>query len=210
MRKEKITRPAKTSAAPPNPRSTIGDLAQLVLRCLMEGTVVDIEGLGAFKPDGEGGYLFLGETKPQVFLAYAAEDLPIAGRLFEELGKRGVEPWLDRRKLLPGQNWPRAIERAIEASSFFVACMSHRSVSKRGRFHAEMRYALDCASMQPLGETYFIPVRLDDCEVPSEIQRSYQYLDLFPDWDRGVQHLIEVMRQQERKQRRRNLPPQAA
>ena len=78
MRKEKITRPAKTSAAPPNPRSTIGDLAQLVLRCLMEGTVVDIEGLGAFKPDGEGGYLFLGETKPQVFLAYAAEDLPIA------------------------------------------------------------------------------------------------------------------------------------
>lgn len=171
---------------------------------------MDIEGLGAFKPDGAGGYLFLGETKPQVFLAYAVEDLPFAGKLFEALAKHGFEPWLDKRKLLPGQNWPRAIERAIEASSFFVACMSHRSVTKRGRFHADMRYALDCASMQPLGETYFIPVRLDDCEVPAEIQRSFQYLDLYPDWGKGVQHLIDVMRQQERKQRRRNLKPRAA
>ena len=170
---------------------------------------MEIDGLGVFRPDGSGGYDFAAETRPQVFLAYAAEDLLLAGRLFDELEQRGFEPWLDKRKLLPGQNWPRAIERAIEASRFFVACLSHRSVTKRGRFHAEMRYALDCASMQPLGETYFIPLRLDECEVPIEIRRSYQYLDLFPDWSKGVEHLIQVMREQERRDRRRK-PPAAA
>jgi hypothetical protein len=194
----------------PDPKSnSCRDVARLVLRCLKEGKSVEIDGLGVFRPDGRGGYDFTAETRPQVFLAYAAEDLPYVGKLNDALETRGFEPWVDKRKLLPGQNWPRAIERAIEASRFFVACLSHRSVSKRGRFHAEMRYALDCASMQPLGETYFMPVRLDECEVPVEIQRSYQYLDLFPDWDKGVQHLIQVMREQERRDRRR-IPPAAA
>lgn len=196
--------------SPQNPTSaeiaakpTCREVARLVLKCLKEGTAVEIDGVGIFRPDGSGGYDFRAETRPLVFLAYAAEDLPLAERIYEALEKLGFEPWLDKRKLLPGQNWPRAIERAIEASSFFVACMSHRSVTKRGRFHAEMRYALDCASMQPLGETYFIPIRLDDCEVPMEIQRSYQYLDLFPDWEKGFNHLVDVMRQQERRERRK-------
>ena len=81
----------------------------------------------------------------------------------------GFEPWMDRKKLMPGQNWPRAIERAIDVSSYFIACLSRESVCKRGQFQAELRYALQCARKMPLGEIFFIPVRLNDCAVPAEI-----------------------------------------
>ena len=101
---------------------------------------------------------------------------------------------MDVRRLLPGQNWPRAIESAIETSSFFVACFSTRSVNQWGGFQAEIRYALDCARRVPLDDIFVVPVRLDACRVPRSIQRELQYIDLFPDWERGVRRLVAMMR----------------
>ncbi len=102
-------------------------------------------------------------------------------------------PWMDRRNLKPGQNWPRLIESAIEASDFFLACLSTKSVSKRGGFQSEMRFALDVARKQPLESTYFVPLRLDDCSVPGRISREWQYIDLFPDWTVGIRKLVESL-----------------
>ena len=102
--------------------------------------------------------------------------------------------WMDVRKLLPGQNWPRAIESAIETSDYFVACFSSASVNKRGGFQAEVRYALDCARRMPLDDIFVAPVRLDECRVPRSIQRELQYVDLFPDWQRGVRRLSHMLR----------------
>jgi hypothetical protein len=106
---------------------------------------------------------------------------------------------MDTRKLLPGQNWPRAIELAIESSDFFVACFSTQSVSKRGGFQAEIRYALDCARRIPLDEIFLVPVRLDVCRVPRSIQREWQYVDLFPDWLCGFQQLVSMIRRDVRR-----------
>lgn len=110
---------------------------------------------------------------------------------------------MDKQKLLPGQNWPRAIEHAIEASDFFVACFSQRAVSKRGQFQAELRYALDCAARLPLEQIYLIPVRLEECQVPLRISRQFQYLDLFPDWDKGARRLAAAMRRRSAGQQHR-------
>jgi len=106
---------------------------------------------------------------------------------------------VDRKKLLPGQNWPRSIEDAIENSDFFVACFSQLSVRKKGGFQAEIRYALDCAKRVPLDETFLIPVRLNDCRVPARIRREIQYIDLFPDWDKGIKKIMTVMARQLRR-----------
>ena len=112
-----------------------------------------------------------------------------------------MAPWLDHRKLLPGQNWPRAIEEAIETSDFFVACFSRLSVRKKGSFQAEIRFALDCARRVPLDEAFLIPVRLDECRVPAKIRREIQYIDLFPDWNCGVRRIVSVLKKQMRKRR---------
>jgi hypothetical protein len=170
-------------------------VAQVVLRGLMEGKTVEIDGLGVFYPDEKPRYFrFEDRRRPQVFLAYVDEDRSTIERLYDTLEAAGFAPWMDKRKLLPGQNWPRAIESAIAASDFFIACFSQNSVAKRGGFQAEIRYALDCARELPLDEIFLVPVRLGPCRLPSAIQREYQYVDLLPDWSRGVRRLLATMR----------------
>ncbi len=170
------------------------ELAQIVVRGVASGKEVEIEPLGVFYPDPDCGFRFEARPQSRVFLAYVSEDRAVAERLYEALETAGYAPWMDVRKLLPGQNWPRAIEAAIEAADFFVACFSHNSVNKRGGFQAEIRYALDCARRVPLEQIFIVPVRLNPCRVPRTIQREFQYVDLFPDWQRGIRRVIAMMR----------------
>jgi hypothetical protein len=176
--------------------SSAESVAVMVRQCLKEGRPVEIDGLGRFVPSRRKGALFVPRTQPKVFLAYVQEDSSAADRIFDGLWARGFDPWLDRRKLLPGQNWPRSIEQAIETSQFVIACFSQNSVSKKGGFQAEIRYALDCARRIPLDDIFLIPVRLDACRVPPSIQRETQYIDLFPGWDRGFARILSVIRKQ--------------
>ena len=83
-------------------------LAEIVRKALLAGQSVEIDGLGIFQASPEG-YEFLPQLRPEVFVAYVAEDLAPARRLCEALRAAGSSPWLDKDKLLPGQNWPRAI-----------------------------------------------------------------------------------------------------
>jgi len=169
-------------------------VAALLKRCLENGAAVEIEGLGVFRR-GDGGEIgFEPRTAVRVFIAYAAEDGPLAERLFEDLKTLGFDPWMDRRKLMPGQNWPRAIDQAISLADYFVACFSKHATVKRGCFQAELRYALDCAAHVPLDDIYFIPVRFEECSVPARIRQQYQYVDLFPDWREGVSRVAASMR----------------
>lgn len=167
---------------------------RLVREALENGSRVDIDGLGSFVPNAKGGFEFVGRKLPKIFIAYVTEDASAAEHLYDDLIAAGLDPWMDRRKLLPGQNWPRAIEDAISVSDFFVACFSRRSVRKKGGFQAEIRYALDCAQHTPLDQVFLIPVRLDDCRVPSRIQREVQYVDLFPSWEGGLKRILRMLR----------------
>ena len=168
-------------------------LLQLIDRYLRDGAAIEIDGLGSFKLDTSNRVVFEPNGRIRVFLAYAEEDRADAKRLYAALQKAGFEPWMDQEKLLPGQNWPRAIERAIDLSEFFIGCFSRRSVVKRGHFQCELEYALNVASRVPAEEIFFLPLRLNDCEVPSTISRKVQHVDLFPDWDRGVGELLKAM-----------------
>jgi hypothetical protein len=176
-------------------RASSEQLADIVRQCLREGKAVEIDGLGIFVPDGET-FRFEASTAPRVFIAYVQEDAARAEHLFNDLAASGFDPWMDRRKLLPGQNWPRAIEAAIDSAHFVVACFSRHSVRKTGGFQAEIRYALDCARRLPLDDVFLIPVRLDDCRMPARIRREIHYIDLFPDWRRGLDQLVAMMRAQ--------------
>jgi hypothetical protein len=177
-------------------------LAQVVVGCLAEGKIVEIDGLGVFYPDPVCGLQFEPRSLPQVFIAYVKEDQCKAEMLYDALEASGFSPWMDVRKLMPGQNWPRALETAIETSDFFLPCFSTNSVSKWGGFQAEIRYALDCARRVPLDEIFIVPLRLNACRVPRPIQRELQYVDLFPDLGAGLRQLTSTM-QRELKRRRR-------
>jgi hypothetical protein len=174
----------------------LDELARLIERSLKRSKQVEIDGLGVFSRTRAGQISLTKSNRPRVFIAYAVEDSAFADRLFDDLTERGFAAWLDRRKLLPGQNWPRRIEDAIASADFFIACFSRNSTGKRGGFQAEIRYALDCATRIPLDEVFLIPVRLDDCRVPARIQRETQYVDLFPDWNAGLQRILRIIEKQ--------------
>jgi hypothetical protein len=174
-------------------RSNADQVVQILRQCLDEGSSVEIDGLGVFRRRA-GCYEFLPCGGPSIFVAYVQEDAAAAERLYEAFRASGFDPWLDRKKLLPGQNWPRAIKQAISVSDFFVACLSEKAVQKKGPFQAELRYALDCASCMPLDKIYLIPVRLEECPVPARISRELQYVDLFPDWDAGLAQVLSAIK----------------
>ncbi len=157
---------------------------------------MEIDGLGTFACDSSGDISFQNAAGARIFIAYAREDGAAALRLYKSLEARGHAPWIDRRKLLPGQNWPRRIEDAIASSDFFIPCFSTRSVRKRGGFQAEIRYALDCARRMPLDDVFLIPVRLDECHVPDRIEKETQFVDLFPDWHAGLERILEIVEEQ--------------
>jgi hypothetical protein len=173
--------------------SSVEQVAQIVIRGLAAGQIVEIGGLGSFVPDAQG-FHFEPARLPQVFIAHVKEDVEQARRIYAAVEAVGFSPWMDERKLFPGQNWPRAIESAIETSDFVLACYSANSVNKKGGFQAEIRYALDCARQMPLEDIFIVPVRLTACRVPRSIQRELQYVDLFPDWIDGVATLVATLR----------------
>lgn len=176
---------------------TLEAFGQWIRRSLQRSRSVEIDGLGVFSKDDSGDisfqHSFQHSRKPRIFISYAKEDGMAAERLFNDLTARGFAAWLDNHKLLPGQNWEQRIEDAIASADFFIACFSSRSVNKRGGFQSEIRHALHFASNIPLDEVFFIPVRLDACQVPLRIQRETQYVDLFPDWNTGFARILGIV-----------------
>jgi hypothetical protein len=80
--------------------------------------------------------------------------------------------------LLPGVDWDREIVRQIKQSSSVLFCISNRSFNKRGYIQKELRAALEVFQEVPSGQTYLIPVRLEECTVPEELLK-YQFADIF-------------------------------
>lgn len=182
------------------------EVVRLIRSVLLEGALVVIDGVGAFSLNMASEVEFQPEPALRVFIAYASEDEEPAGRLYAALKRRGFSPWRDKEQLLPGQNWPRAIERAIELSDFCIACLSKNSIVKRGYFKSELRYAIELARRAPLDEVFVIPVRLDKCRMPSVIGDDTHYVDLFSDWERGIAKVIRAMhRNANRRQQRLQL-----
>jgi hypothetical protein len=186
-------------------RCGTAQIAGVIRKAIEDGHVVDIEGLGTFRADADG-MKFVPAMGPRIFLAYVREDSEAVRRLFKDLQAAGYQPWMDKESLLPGQNWPRAIERAIDVSDFFIPCFSRRAVLKRGGFQSELRYALDCASRLPLDDIFVVPARLDDCQLPHRVESLLQHVDMFPDWGTGMEQIRRTVDQEVTRRMRARLP----
>lgn len=112
-----------------------------------------------------------------IFLAHATEDKAMIRNLYRELKDNGLEPWLDEENLKPGVNWEMEIKEAIKNARFFMACITQRSVSKNGHVQKELRMALDELEKKAPNVIYFIPVLIDDIELPDITVGTIQLKD---------------------------------
>ncbi|HKI07632.1 MAG TPA: TIR domain-containing protein [Nitrososphaeraceae archaeon] len=130
--------------------------------------------------------------KTKIFISYSREDYNAAQRLYKELSKSGINPWLDKQSLLPGQNWQNEIRKAITDSNYFIPLFSSNAVKNRGFWRREeLEFASKVLAEIPKSEIYVIPVRLDECEIPLKKFREYHYVDLFPNWREGLKKLLQ-------------------
>jgi hypothetical protein len=118
-------------------------------------------------------------TRPlRIFLLYARSDEKAVRRLYNRLNKAGASVWMDRKKLLPGQDWQSEIRQAIYSSDFVIVCLSKQFNKQGGYRHEELRIALEKASGLPDNLLLIIPVRLEECDMPEPLHR-WQRVDLF-------------------------------
>lgn len=114
----------------------------------------------------------------KVFLSYAKEDRESALKYYELLLADGATPWMDVKRLLPGQNWEAEIERAFCDAHVVILLLSKSSVNKRGFVQREANDAVEKLRYKQPTDIYVIPLLLEPCDVPSHIAGRLQYVDL--------------------------------
>ena len=115
-----------------------------------------------------------------VFLSHSTSDKPAVEEIAERLQREGIEPWLDKWNLIPGDAWQPAIEDALRACA---SCAVFIGPEGFGAWHnEEMRAAIgrrvtETKAAQPLGSKPFrvIPVLLPTAH-PPELSRLPSFL----------------------------------
>ncbi|CAG1001384.1 hypothetical protein ANAEL_02989 [Anaerolineales bacterium] len=118
-------------------------------------------------------------TRPlKAFLCHASGDKPAVREMYKRLVFEGVDAWLDKEKLLPGQDWRVEIPKAVQEADVVIVFLSKNSITKEGYVQKEIKNALDIADEKPEGTIFLIPARLEECLVPERLSR-WQWVDLF-------------------------------
>jgi formylglycine-generating enzyme required for sulfatase activity len=132
------------------------------------------------------------ETKRplKVFLCHAHADRDAVKALYTRLTNDGVDAWLDKEKLLPGQDWELEIRKAVREADVVVVCLS-KQFNQAGFRQKEVRLALDTAMEQPEGEIFIIPARLEECDTLENL-RKWHWVDLFE--ENGYEMLMRALR----------------
>lgn len=145
--------------------------------------------------------IFTNKSKDQanIFICYAIEDAKRIETIYSRLIEAGHQPWIDRNNILPGQHWETAIKKAIKGSDFVLVCLSATSINKRGFIRREIKQALEQAEKMLWDDVYLIPIRLDNCEIPTDLEHL-QWVDLFEKngWEKLLKALDKGLQSRKR------------
>lgn len=126
-----------------------------------------------------------------VFMSHASVDTVVARRLSILLKDAGLNVWLDEWEIFPGDDIFLKIEEGVESSRVLVALFSEASLRS------------DWVSMERSSALFrdprnkdrrFIPVRIEDCELPSVLRRM-RCIDIGAGVDAVARKLIESIQQ---------------
>jgi formylglycine-generating enzyme required for sulfatase activity/Mg-chelatase subunit ChlD len=120
----------------------------------------------------------------KVFLYHASVDKVAVRELYLRLLQDGVDAWLVKDKLLPGQEWKEEFHKVVSEADVVVVCISTGWKWMESR-QKDVQAAFDAIIEQLESQTFVIPVRLDACDrVENLIGR--QWVDLFEEGGYGM------------------------
>jgi TIR domain/HEAT repeats len=141
-----------------------------------------------------------GTSSGRAFVSYISEDLATVQHLFDDLISYGANLWLDRNELAPGTRWKESIREAVQTGASFLACFSSSFVEKeRTHMREELNLAIEEIRLRPADRSWFVPVKLDECDVPKLdvvpglTLQDFQLVELSQDWNAGVRRIIDVI-----------------
>ena len=88
----------------------------------------------------------------RIFISYARGDGEQGLPVYHRLKEKGFASWIDQKDLLPGMN-------------------------RRGFIQREINTALDLWEEKMHDDIYFIPLRLEECEIPQRVD-EFQCVNL--------------------------------
>jgi TIR domain-containing protein len=139
-----------------------------------------------------------------VFLSYVREDAVLVDGLCGILAAAEVPVWRDTASLWPGQDWRLKIRDAIRNDALvFLACFSHHVLNRIKSYqNEELVLAVEEMRLRRPDQSWLIPVRFDDCQIPDfriggDLMLSgLQQADLFgPNGRQNADRLVQAIRQ---------------
>ena len=118
------------------------------------------------------------------FLSYSRSDEQVALRLAKDLRTAGIGIWVDQFDIRPGEQWDRAIERALRECCGLLVVLSPRSVASNN-VADEISYAIDAGKS-------VVPVMVEKVALPLRLTRM-QRIDATSDYDRALQLVREEL-----------------
>src|SRR5512138_216437 len=121
----------------------------------------------------------------KIFISYSRKDIDFVRKLAEDLDKAGYDVWWDLTDLQGGDDWPRAIPAAIEASQYFVIVLSPNSAASDW-VEKEYTHALSLRRK-------VIPVLLQPSNIPFALN-TINYVDFTSDdYVASFNHLLNAL-----------------
>jgi hypothetical protein len=137
-----------------------------------------------------------------VFISYVRENADQVDKVASALGLAGVNVWLDRDMITPGQRWKDAIRCAIREGAFFIACFSSQYAEReRTYMNEELSIAIEELRLRSSDRAWFLPVTLDGAKIPDksigggETLNDLQRVDLSKNWEEGVSLLVSTVKE---------------
>jgi hypothetical protein len=138
----------------------------------------------------------------KAFISHSSIDKPFVERLATDLRTReGIDAWLDKWEILPGDRIPETLEEGLSNAGIFVLVLSPDSVNSQWVSYEKDAWLTAQVNEEKLARQEsrtpsrrLIPVLYKDCEKPFFLQ-SFLHVSINDEnYEEGFQQLIRGMR----------------
>ena len=127
---------------------------------------------------------------PKVFISHASEDKKrFAVEFAKKLRSKGVDAWLDKWEMLPGDSLvDKIFEEGIKNADAFIIVLSENSVNKPW-----VREELSAGFVKRISEkTKIIPVIIDECEIPECLKSTlWERIDNLESYEENLERILQ-------------------
>jgi TIR domain len=137
----------------------------------------------------------------KVFISYSRRDVDVVESIISQMEAAGIEVWVDREAIKPGQQWRKQIVEGIDTAEAFVLNLSPNSAASDNVLK-ELNLAEEAL------EPFILPVMLSETKIPDEMRYQLagtQFIAYYLDSKRGVHDLIAEI--QKRRSATADRPP---